>query len=377
MDNLTHALAGAALSRAGLDRTTPLATATLVVAANAPDVDVLAYARGEYFALAFRRGITHGLPAMAVLPALVAGAVLAWDRWVRRRRSPGAAAARPGAVLALSYLGALTHPVLDWMNTYGMRWWLPFDGTWTYGDALFIIDPWLWLLFGGAAALGGPHGRRRAWAWSLLALAASAAVLAGPVPAAAKATWAGMAALVAGIAALDTPRNVRGRLRMARILGATALLYVGLMVAAAPAAERDVRAAAAELAPVDVMVAPLPAHPLAGEVVVATREGYVPGEHLWNGDPSVRLRPGSAVPRLELAPGVDAERGRQAATAAEGAPEARWYLTWSRYPFVRVEETPGGWRVAIRDARYSGRGGGGLAGLTVRLNARMEVVGIE
>ena len=90
MDNLTHSLVGAALARSGLERRTPIATATLVIAANAPDVDVLSYARGEWFALSFRRGITHGVPALIVLPWLVAGAVMAWDRGVRRRRSPDA-----------------------------------------------------------------------------------------------------------------------------------------------------------------------------------------------------------------------------------------------------------------------------------------------
>jgi inner membrane protein len=93
-----------------------------VVAANAPDVDVLSYAGGPYLALSFRRGITHGVPAMLVLPFVVAGAMLAWDRWVRRRREPTAPAAPYGALLALSALGVLTHPALDWLNTYGMRW---------------------------------------------------------------------------------------------------------------------------------------------------------------------------------------------------------------------------------------------------------------
>src|SRR5690606_16926911 len=74
MDNLTHSLAGAALAAAGLRRTTPLATATLVVAANAPDVDAFVYFfRDEYYALAFRRGYTHGPLAMAMLPFVVAG----------------------------------------------------------------------------------------------------------------------------------------------------------------------------------------------------------------------------------------------------------------------------------------------------------------
>ena len=125
MDNLTHALTGAALSKAGLDRTTPLATATLVIAANVPDIDMVSYVNGVYFALAHRRGITHGAPALVVLPFVVTAAILAWDRWVRRRRDARAAPARPLAVLGLAFVGLLTHSVLDWMNTYGMRWRLP------------------------------------------------------------------------------------------------------------------------------------------------------------------------------------------------------------------------------------------------------------
>jgi inner membrane protein len=131
LDNLTHGLVGAAISKAGGERITPLATATLVIAANAPDIDVLSYFGGEYFALSFRRGITHGWPAMIVLPFLVTGAMLAWDRHVRRRRHPEAPPARPGALLGLAGLGVATHPALDWMNTYGMRWGLPFDPSWT------------------------------------------------------------------------------------------------------------------------------------------------------------------------------------------------------------------------------------------------------
>ena len=84
MDNLTHSLVGAALARSGLDRTTPLATATLVLAANAPDIDVLAYTQGEWFALASRRGITHGVPALIFLPFAVGAAMAGWERLVRR-----------------------------------------------------------------------------------------------------------------------------------------------------------------------------------------------------------------------------------------------------------------------------------------------------
>jgi inner membrane protein len=75
---VTHTFLGASLSAVGLRRTTPLATATLVLAVNAPDVDLIAQAWGPYTALAWRRGVTHGIPALVLLPFLTVGVVLAW-----------------------------------------------------------------------------------------------------------------------------------------------------------------------------------------------------------------------------------------------------------------------------------------------------------
>ena len=150
MDNLTHTLTGVALSKAGLERRTPLALPTLLVAANLPDLDALAYLRDPLFALTFRRGWTHGVLAIAVLPLLLAGIMLGWDRMVRLRRRPGAPPASPRGLLVVGAIGVLSHPLLDLLNTYGVRLLMPFSGRWFYGDTLFIIDPWLWgLLVGG------------------------------------------------------------------------------------------------------------------------------------------------------------------------------------------------------------------------------------
>jgi inner membrane protein len=62
MDNLCHSLVGAALAECGLRRRTRYATFALVIGANLPDIDVLALFGDN--GLGFRRGITHGIPAL-------------------------------------------------------------------------------------------------------------------------------------------------------------------------------------------------------------------------------------------------------------------------------------------------------------------------
>lgn len=141
MDNITHTLVGAALAEAGLKRRTALASATLMIGANFPDIDVIAVPLG--FSLSGRRGLTHGFLALAVLPFLLAWLMQSYDRHVRRRRHPEAAPADYRQLVILSALSIFTHPTLDFMNSYGMRWLMPFVDRWFYADGLFIVDLWL------------------------------------------------------------------------------------------------------------------------------------------------------------------------------------------------------------------------------------------
>jgi inner membrane protein len=62
-----------------------------------------------------------------------------------RRRWSSSAPISVGQLLFLSFIAVLSHPILDTLNTYGVRWLMPFSGEWFYGDTLFIIDPWVWL----------------------------------------------------------------------------------------------------------------------------------------------------------------------------------------------------------------------------------------
>ena len=146
MDNVTHTLVGAALAESGLKRRTALGAATLMIGANFPDIDVVAVPFGLNFPI--RRGITHGVLALVVLPFLLAGIMWLWDARVRRRRDPSLEPADVRQLVILAALSILTHPTLDFMNTYGMRWLMPFVDKWFYADGLFIVDIWILLVLG-------------------------------------------------------------------------------------------------------------------------------------------------------------------------------------------------------------------------------------
>lgn len=362
MDPITHTLAGAALSRAGLYRATPLATATLVFAANAPDIDVLAYRAGPYAALAFRRGWTHGPLALLVLPFAVAGIVLLWDRFVRRRRDPTLRPARAGPLCLLAFLGVLSHPLLDWLNTYGIRLLSPFDARWYYGDAVFIIDPWLWLALGGSLFIAGRRSGARLAGWVLFAVVTSALVLLAPMVApSAKVVWV---ASLLGLALLRRGREPARPERIVRAALAGAGVYILAMIVSSAAAERTTRAVSlrAGLEPVSVLFQPGPADPFRGSVVVATAEAYHVGPFSWFGRPRVML------PRV-IARG---DWTHPAVLEAMQRPEVRDYLVWSRYPYVRVlEGEEGDASVYVGDARYSDipSAGGTLAGVRVEVDS--------
>lgn len=153
MDNLTHSLAGAVLGQIGLKRKTGLAMPALIIGANIPDIDAVASILGTH-SLAIRRGITHGPIALAVLPLILTALLLAYHRW---RPNPKRLPVRAGWLLALAYVGTLSHPALDWMNSYGIRFLEPFSSQWFAGDTLFIIDVWIWT----ALALAVWLSRRR------------------------------------------------------------------------------------------------------------------------------------------------------------------------------------------------------------------------
>ena len=181
MDNLTHSLVGAVMGQAGLKRTTGLAMPALIIGANLPDVDAACFFWLEGTEhLAFRRGITHGPPALVLLPLVLAGLLWAFDRWQSKRgtRPEGRLPVRFGWLYAMAFVGCLSHPFFDWLNVYGIRLLEPFSSQWFYGDTLFIIDPWLWAMLIGSVWWSRRREKAETVKWARPAQVGIAAVLA-------------------------------------------------------------------------------------------------------------------------------------------------------------------------------------------------------
>ena len=170
MDPLTHTAAGLCMAWAGWRRATPGATAILVLASNAADVDIVAAAGGAATYLNHHRGVTHSVVLAPVLAWLVVLLVRVAGR--------GPIRWLPAYGIALAGVGM--HLALDYTNVYGIRLLAPFSGEWYRADWISVVDPVLWAVFGLAmvaplvsrlvyteiGAAGGAPGR----GWAMAAL---------------------------------------------------------------------------------------------------------------------------------------------------------------------------------------------------------------
>ncbi|HYD53253.1 MAG TPA: metal-dependent hydrolase, partial [Gemmatimonadaceae bacterium] len=203
MDNVTHTLAGLVLAeaagrlrarRTGVEpspRFRTVAAVSSAIAANLPDGDLLyTGVGGDRLAyMLHHRGHTHTIVIAALGAALVWGvASLAWRR--RARAAPAGEDARWLAGLLLA--STLSHLVLDWTNSYGVHPFWPIDDRWVYGDAVFIVEPWFWVVAIPTLVAASPRrvarvllslvlvlGLALAWRVELVSTAAAAALTAG------------------------------------------------------------------------------------------------------------------------------------------------------------------------------------------------------
>jgi inner membrane protein len=140
LDPITHALASAALSRAGLNRMTRLATPMALVAGLAADIDALSLADGAGSYLEYNRTLTHSLAGSSALAALVAAAF-----WLIGRKH-AVSPIRFVPAFAVTAAAAACHLLLDLAESYGLALLWPFQKKWTAWDLVDAVDPWILLV---------------------------------------------------------------------------------------------------------------------------------------------------------------------------------------------------------------------------------------
>lgn len=308
MDNLTHAVVGLAvgelLQRSLAPEPDPLEQRVRhrllllagALASNFPDLDLvfspllpkpLGY-------LLHHRGHTHTL--LFALPQALLLAALIWLLWPGARRLLARSAlARRGFCLAIG-MGFLLHLSMDFLNSYGIHPFYPFDTRWWYGDMVFIVEPVFWVAAGVPLALMVPHRLARGALLGLLAAVLLWCAYAGFLH------WASIALLGLVGVAVGAVQARAGEGRHGR--GGRGGLYAGLAACLAFVAvqgwgsARGAHALAAELRQrdpasdlVDASMTAYPANPLCWNFVTVERRAA---------DDSYRLRRGV----LSLAPAV-------------------------------------------------------------------------
>jgi inner membrane protein len=322
LEPITHFLTGACLARAGFNRKTALATATMTLAAEAPDLDVLGGFKGPVVAFAHHRGITHCILGLVIVSTVVVGFMyVVWRLRGRKTNIPNLPP-RWGLLFLFAYIAGLSHILLDFTNNYGVRPFWPFWEKWYSWDIVFIVEPILYVFL--VAGLAAPlfFSRQK------------------PLP--------------------------RGRTAAALALVCVAGLY----------ATRDYEHRRAGYAlemqsfnsapPVRVSVYPYAISLTRWYAVIETRESFVTSDvNSLNG----RLDPAElmTIPKPPETP---------ATLAAKQSDFGRAYLDWAQYPLVTEATSGGDSIVFFRDLRfgYPGMRGRTMLSGSVELDSYLHVI---
>lgn len=388
MDNVTHSLAGLLLAESVTrfrarradappsPRFRAVAAISSMVAANLPDADLFyTGVGGDRLAyMLHHRGYTH-----TVVIALL-GAALVWGAaWLvlRRRASSTPERGEAGWLLGLLVMGTMSHLALDWTNSYGVHPFWPFDNLWRYGDAMFIIEPWLWAVSVPAlvAATTNRVARTLLCIVFIVGLAAAWRV---------EFVSVGAAAVISTGAALSVviARARRPGVRVAAALVGWMAVTLAMAAGAATARGTVLRAVSdadpsAEI--LDVVVTPLPTNPLCATVITVERSGltYRVARARVSAAPSVTkaARCGSVNsmesifrPALrQTTPAVQWEGewtapSEELATLARGSCRARSALRFIRAPIWRALDDS---TVMLGDARFGGASGNAFTDVEV------------
>ena len=293
MDNLTHSLVGATLAELALPAGAPRAMRRTffiagVVAANLPDAD-LVYTRitpAPLGSLLHHRGHTHTVAGLALLGlAMVAICLLPSIRdTIRPVR---------GRLWALIAVALASHLVLDSWNSYGVHPFWPLDSRWFYGDAVYILEPWLWMLLGVVAVLNTTSRGGRAFLGAAIVGLIAFGTYLQVIPVVATTALVAVALALAVVLKRRSPR-ARAAISLALSAAFVAALFATREVARGEALATLEPAARARV--VDVVLSPEAANPLCWNVLTLVRDQPGTSYVMTHGDVAV-LTPVGLRPR--------------------------------------------------------------------------------
>lgn len=364
MDNLTHSLIGLSASKAGLERLSPGTTTLCILAANAPDADIVALVGGRWSYLHHHRGITHSIAGTIVLAIALPLVFFLVDLLIARLRGRPRRV-KPGGLLIASFLVSATHPLMDWTNNYGMRFLLPWDARWSYGDLVFIIDPFIWVVLGGSAFLLTAKTKLQGLVWLVIAGATTFLVLFGargpaalPNPTPLRIFW--IVALLLIVVLFKT--DIAGRWGAKTSLTAIAIvcMYVGLLFGIHSMALTQTQVEAANIArdhaehPIKFAAMPTLANPLRWLSLVETDRAT----YRFNLELFGEGRTTTNLVRFEKPTGIEAT----GLAEAKRDKRSEIFLDFARFPVFNVagEDCLTQTLVQFADLRYTepGRGRG-------------------
>jgi len=404
MDNVTHSLAGLLVAasavrlRARRDGAEPtarfrrVAAISSMVAANLPDADLLYTGTGDrrLAYMLYHRGYTHTV-IMAIVAAIlvwgVATLALRWPRLARATPQGPETDANSGSgmrptgdarwLLALLLVSSLSHLALDWTNSYGVHLFWPFDDRWSYGDAVFIVEPWFWVV-----TVPMLVASTRSWIarvlLSLILLAGLVLAWRTDIVATGAATALTLGAALSIVLARVLRPGPRAATAVAGWITVTLMMVAGSRIAR-QATLRAARGVAPSALIADVVVTPLPANAVCMSVISVEREAatYRVATARVSAAPSITpasrcgMRGGSGPtfrPSTRASTSSVHWDSEWTAPAIELASLAREScVTLAALRFIRVPM----WReisdssLILGDARFGGASGSGFSDVTV------------
>jgi len=343
---------------------------TGAIAANGPDIDLVYTGLTEepLGYLLHHRGHSHTLPGLIVLGGLI---WIALRLWPAARTAVAEASTRCGLLIASALV---SHLLMDTANSYGTHLLYPFSSRWVFGDAVFIFEPWGWLLLGTALAMNAAGRWLRALVWLLALVPIVALALLGLISTGILLTLVG-----AGAAGAILSVRAQARARAAIALAAMSALFLmlfGLSRLVGAEVRHGIESRGGAV--VDVLVNATAGVPWCWVVLAVERERDAGPDRLLARRGTLSLLPRIAPARscafYPLVGGEDADRG---AASSELAWTQEWridlvpirtldrtdcrvraWLQFGRVPYVIGDR--------ILDLRFAQPLGGDFGSMTIR-----------